>query len=85
MSQRAMLVTMVGWLVLGIGCPDVYGKGGKLDRAMEKDLQEMHEERKRELREKKEQNLEDDEEWNCPEGKVLVRDCTSLPCKVECQ
>jgi hypothetical protein len=49
---------------------------------MEKDLKEMHEERKREL---KDPGADDDEEWHCPEGKVEVRDCTSLPCKVECQ
>ncbi len=25
------------------------------------------------------------DEWLCPKGKVEVRDCTSSPCKVECQ
>ena len=84
MSQRAMLAAVVGLLVLGTGCPDVYGKGGKLDQAMEKDVKDMHEERKRELRER-ERSMDDDEGWHCPDGKVEVRDCTSLPCKVSCQ
>ena len=82
MSRRAMLMGLMGLLVLGTACPDVYGIGGKLDRAMEKDIKEMHEERRREL---KDPGADDDEEWHCPEGKVEVRDCTSLPCKVECQ
>jgi hypothetical protein len=82
MRQRAMLTVAMGLLVLGTGCPEVYGKGGTLDQAMEKDLKAMQEERRRELRER---NPDDDEEGQCPEGKVEVRDCTSLPCKVECQ
>lgn len=82
MSRHAMLMTVMGGLVLGTGCPDVYGKGGKLDRAMEKDINDHHDERKRELRN---QGVEDDEEGHCPEGKVEVRDCISVPCKTECQ
>jgi hypothetical protein len=77
-----MLVAVMGLSVLGTGCPDVYGKGGKIDQAMAKDIKDMQEERKRELRE---QRMDDDEGWHCPEGKVEVHDCTSLPCKVECQ
>ncbi|WNG42712.1 hypothetical protein F0U60_00335 [Archangium minus] len=82
MSRHTMLMTLMGGLVLGTGCPDVYGKGGKLDRAMEKDINDNHDERKREWRN---QGMEDDEEESCPEGKVKVRDCISLPCKVECK
>ncbi|QRK11075.1 hypothetical protein JQX13_13980 [Archangium violaceum] len=84
MSRHTMLMTLMGGLVLGTGCPDVYGKGGKLDRAMEKDIDELHGERKRELR-MQGVEMEEDEEGSCPEDKVEVRDCTSLSCKVECQ
>ncbi|WP_257457647.1 hypothetical protein [Archangium lipolyticum] len=82
--RRAMLIAAMGLMVLGTGCPEVYGKGGKLDQAMEMDLKAMQEERRRELK-GREQELDDEEEGHCPEGKVEVRDCTSLPCKVECQ
>jgi hypothetical protein len=51
---------------------------------MAKDIKDMQEARKRELRERQE-DLDDDEGWHCPEGKMEVRDCTSYPCKVECQ
>jgi hypothetical protein len=74
----------MGLSLLGTGCPDTYGIGGKLDRAMAKDIQQMQEERRRESAESL-QDVEDDEEGFCPEGKVEVRDCTSYPCKVECQ
>ncbi|WP_152622337.1 hypothetical protein [Archangium violaceum] len=84
MSRRAMLAVVVGLLVLGTGCPDVYGRGGKLDQAMAKDIKDMQEERRRELMERRE-DMDDDEGSHCPEGKVEVRDCTSYPCKVECQ
>ncbi|HEX5752521.1 MAG TPA: hypothetical protein VFZ09_40320 [Archangium sp.] len=84
MTRRAMLAAVMGLLILGTGCPDVYGKGGKLDQAMAKDIQDMQEERRRELRERRE-DMEDDEGQHCPEGKMEVRDCTSYPCKVECQ
>jgi hypothetical protein len=79
-----MLAAVMGWLVLATGCPDVYGKGGKLDQAMSKDIKDMQEERKRELRERRE-DMDDDEGQYCPEGKVEVRDCTSYPCTLECQ
>jgi hypothetical protein len=81
MSRRAVLVAVMGLSMLGTGCPDVYGIGGKLDQAMAKDIQEMQEERRRELRERQEEV----EEGSCPEGKVEVLDCTSYPCKVQCQ
>jgi len=84
MSHRALLSAVMGLSLLGTGCPDTYGIGGKLDQAMAKDIQPMQEERRRESRERQ-QDVEDDEEGFCPEGKVEVRDCTSYPCKVECQ
>jgi hypothetical protein len=33
----------------------------------------------------RQEDLDDGEGWHCPEGKMEVRDCTSYPCKVECQ
>jgi hypothetical protein len=86
MNHHALLATAVGVLVLGVSCPDVYGKGGKLDQAMARDIEALHQERKRELRMKERlEDPEDDEQRLCPEDKIQVEDCTSLPCKVECQ
>ncbi|HYO56374.1 hypothetical protein [Archangium sp.] len=84
MSQRAMLAAMVGLLMLGTGCPHTYRKGGKLDRAMQKDTDERFEQREAEL---KSLELEDEEEDEriCPHDKVEYRDCQTLPCKVTCQ
>ncbi|HYO70869.1 MAG TPA: hypothetical protein VEU33_32795 [Archangium sp.] len=83
MSRRVVLAAVLGLLVLGTGCPHTYRKGGKLDRAMQKDTDEKFEQREAEL-----QGLEfedDDEERICPPDKVEYRDCRTLPCKVTCQ
>jgi hypothetical protein len=74
----------MGLSLLGTGCPDTYGIGGKLDQAMAKDIKDIQEERRRELRESQ-QDLDDEEGRHCPDGKREVWDCTSYPCKVECQ
>lgn len=59
-------------------------KGGKLDRAMQKDMEEKFDERDAELESVRPD--EDDEEENvCPADKVAYWDCRSLPCKVTCK
>lgn len=83
MSRRGMLAAVMGLWVLGTGCPHTYRKGGKLDRAMQKDMEEKFEQREAEL-----EGLEfeeDDEESICPPDKVVHEDCRTLPCKVTCQ
>ena len=83
MSQRAMLVAVLGLLMLGTGCPHTYRKGGKLDRAMQKDREE---EFKRRGEESRSLELEEDEEERiCPDDKVESWDCRTLPCTVTCQ
>ncbi len=62
---------------LGTGCPELYGKDGYLDDAMEKDIQEQQEERRQELltepkgcKDRKKKRI-----WRC-EGPVdQPRDC----------
>ncbi len=82
MSQRAMLAAVMGMLVLGTGCPHTYRRGGKLDRAMQKDREEEFKEREEF---KSLEFEEDDEERTCPDDKVEYRDCRTLPCTVTCQ
>jgi hypothetical protein len=83
-SHRVMLTTAVWFLVLGTGCPHTYRKGGKLDRAMQKDMEENFEARQREF---ESLGFEDDDEEErvCPDGKVEDWDCRSPPCKVTCK
>ena len=83
MSHRAMLATVMGLLMLGTGCPHTYRKGGKLDRAMQKDTKEKFKQRDEEFRSLELE--EDDEERICPDDKVEYRDCRTLPCTVTCQ
>ena len=83
MSRRAMLAAVMGMLVLGTGCPHTYRKGGKLDRAMQKDTNDRFKQREEEFR--NQELEEDDEERICPPDKVEDRDCRTLPCKVTCQ
>ncbi|HZH15138.1 MAG TPA: hypothetical protein VE057_12360 [Archangium sp.] len=83
MSQRAMLAAVMGLLMLGTGCPHTYRKGGKLDRAMQKDTKEKFKQRDEEFRSLELE--EDDEESICPDDKVEYRDCRTLPCTVTCE
>ncbi|PTL77077.1 hypothetical protein [Vitiosangium sp. GDMCC 1.1324] len=81
-----MLMTMVGLLMLGTGCPHTYRKGGKLDRAMQKDMEERFDERDAEFeRVRSEEDEDDEEERVCPADKVESWDCSSQPCKVMCK
>lgn len=82
MSRRAMLVAVMGLLMLGTGCPHTYRKGGKLDRAMQKDREEEFQRREEESGSLE---LEEDDERICPDDKVEYRDCRTLPCTVTCQ
>jgi hypothetical protein len=78
-----MPAAVMGLLMLGTGCPHTYRKGGKLDRAMQKDMDEKFEQRHEEFRSLELE--EDDEERICPDDKVEYRDCRTLPCTVTCQ
>ena len=84
MSRRAMLMALMGLLVLATGCPHTYRMGGKLDRAMQKDMEEKFDERDAELETVKSEE-EDEEESVCPADKVAYWDCRALPCKVTCK
>ena len=78
MQHRAMLFAVMGVLALGTGCPHTYRKGGKLDRAMRKDMEEKFQERHRELESVDPRaDEEEEEDWVCPEGTMPVRDCTA--------
>lgn len=83
MSRRTMLVATMGLLMLGTGCPHTYRKGGKLDRAMQKDLEKRFDEREAELDSVEPE--EDEGESVCPADKVEYWDCRSPPCKVTCK
>ena len=72
MSRCAMLAAVMG-----------FRKGGKLDRAIQKDTDERFEQREAELRSLELE--EEDEERICPDDKVEYQDCRTLPCKVTCQ
>ncbi|HEX8434021.1 hypothetical protein [Archangium sp.] len=88
MSQRAMLAAAVWILALGTGCPHTYRKGGKLDQAFEKDLNDNFRERKEEfrnVRQPDDEDEEEDEERYCPDDKVEDWDCRTLPCQVTCK
>ncbi|WP_375769359.1 hypothetical protein NR798_00330 [Archangium gephyra] len=86
MSQRAMLAAVMGFLMLGTGCPHTYRKGGKLDRAMQQDMKDKFKQRGEEFRNQELEDDEDeDEERICPDDKVEYRDCRTLPCTVTCQ
>ncbi|WNG32221.1 hypothetical protein F0U61_00320 [Archangium violaceum] len=83
MSRHTMLMAAIGLLMLGTGCPHTYRKGGKLDRAMQKDLKERFDERNAEF--ESVEPDEDEEESVCPAEKVEYWDCRSLPCEVTCK
>ena len=90
MFQRAMLTATVTLLVLGTGCPHTYRKGGKLDRAMQKDQEEKFEERDREFKSVDPWDEEEEEEQLvCPKGTMPVRECGPpnpvSKCEVKCQ
>ncbi len=75
MSQRAIVAAAVWLLALGTGCPHTYRKGGKLDRAMQKDMEEKFEERDRELETVEPWGDDEEEELVCPRGTMAVREC----------
>lgn len=77
-------MAMMGLVILGTGCPHTYRKGGKLDRAMQKDMEEKFDERDAEFEAARSEE-EDEDENVCPAGKVANWDCRTQPCKVTCK
>lgn len=74
MGWRAAGLACAGGLLLAsVGCVETHRKGGALDRAMQKDLEEQY--------------FEEEEEAipECPAGKVAHLKCEPGPCEWECR